>query len=134
MRAIHYLLLACVFLSGCATAGSHSKAVKSDEGDRITVGKVQREIRVGMSAAKVAEILGSPNIVTTDEQRREVWIYDKFATDVSYSSSEGGVWLVIGAVSGTSGAASKTQRTLTIIIKFDEDKQVRDFAYHSSSF
>jgi hypothetical protein len=26
------------------------------------------------------------------------------------------------------------QRTLTIVIKFDEDQRVRDFAYRSSSF
>jgi len=32
------------------------------------------------------------------------------------------------------GGASKSQRTLTIIIKFDEDEKVRDFAYHTSRF
>ena len=81
-----------------------------------------------------AETLGSPNIVSTDENRLEVWIYDKIATDVSYSNNEGGVWLVIAGVSGSSGASSTSQRTLTIVIKFDQDKKVRDFAYHSSSF
>jgi hypothetical protein len=47
----------------------------------MTVGKVQKEIRVEMSSADVAQALGSPNIVSTDEERREVWIYDKIATD-----------------------------------------------------
>ena len=32
------------------------------------------------------------------------------------------------------GAASTSQRTLTIIIKFDRDQRVRDFAYHTSRF
>jgi hypothetical protein len=32
------------------------------------------------------------------------------------------------------GAASTSQRTLTVIIKFDESSRVRDFAYRSSSF
>ena len=49
--------------------------------DRLTVGKVQGEVKVGMPASQVAELLGSPNIVTTDEKRREVWIYDKVSTD-----------------------------------------------------
>ena len=34
----------------------------------------------------------------------------------------------------TAGAASTTQKTLTVIIKFDQDKKVRDFAYHASKF
>ena len=134
MRKIWCLFLSFLFLSGCSTASSHLNQVKSDAGDRITVGKVQREIRVGMSSAQVIEVLGSPNVVSTDENRLEVWVYDKIATDVSYSSSNGGVWLLIAAVGGNSGAASTSQRTLTVVIKFDADKKVRDFAYHSSSF
>ncbi|MGD0336818.1 MAG: hypothetical protein ABSB18_06965 [Candidatus Omnitrophota bacterium] len=134
MKKIVYLFLSFLFLSGCSTASSHLSQVKSDAGDRITVGKVQREIRIGMPSAKVIEVLGSPNIVSTDENRLEVWVYDKIATDVSYSNSNGGVWLILGAVGGNSGAASTSQRTLTIVIKFDADKKVRDFAYHSSSF
>jgi outer membrane protein assembly factor BamE (lipoprotein component of BamABCDE complex) len=99
-----------------------------------------------MSGAEVAQVLGAPNIVSTDELRREVWIYDKFSTDVVYSTSNGGVAALIfggggsvGAGAGSSvgrstGAASTTQKTLTVIIKFDEAKKVRDFAYHTSSF
>jgi len=34
----------------------------------------------------------------------------------------------------SAGAASTSQRTLTVIIKFDNDKKVRDFAYHTSKF
>lgn len=134
MRKMTYCVLSFLFLSGCSTAGSHLKSVQSDAGDRVTVGKVQREIRVGMPSSQVIEVLGSPNIVSTDENRLEVWVYDKIATDVSYSNSNGGVWLILGAVGGNSGATSTSQRTLTIVVKFDADKKVRDFAYHSSSF
>jgi len=128
------LILSLVFFMGCATAGTHRKRVMDDSADRLTVGKVQKEIRIGMSGAQVVEALGSPNIVSTDENSLEVWIYDKFATNVTQSSSEGGVWLILGGVSGSSGSASQSQRTLTVVIKFDADKKVRDFAYHSSSF
>ena len=36
--------------------------------------------------------------------------------------------------SKSAGASSTTQRTLTIIIKFDEENKVRDFAYRQSTF
>jgi len=32
------------------------------------------------------------------------------------------------------GAATVSQRTLTVIVKFDTDKRVRDYAYHASRF
>ena len=99
--------------------------------DRVTVGVVQREIGIGMSGSEVAQVLGSPNIVSTDEYRREVWIYDKIATDVVYSESSN-TWIFGDA--RASGAASRSQRTLTVIIKFDESNHVMDFAYHTSRF
>lgn len=137
-------------LAGCVSTEQHRAAVSNPVGDRVTVGTVQREIRVGMSSADVVQVLGSPNMVTTDDLRRENWIYDKIATETAYSTSQGGVSvLMLGGVVGaagllgggiapgygqSSGAASTTQRTLTIIIKFDDTKRVRDFAYRSSSF
>jgi outer membrane protein assembly factor BamE (lipoprotein component of BamABCDE complex) len=120
-------------LAGCQSAQQHSANV-NQAGDRLTVGTVQKEIRVGMSGAEVAAVLGSPNVVTTDENRREVWVYDKVSTTSAYSTSTGGATILILGVSGTAGAASTSQRTLTVIIKFDENKKVRDFAYHASSF
>ena len=32
------------------------------------------------------------------------------------------------------GTSSVSQRTLTVIVKFDADKRVRDYAYHASRF
>lgn len=129
------LLLLIIFsVSGCYSASSHRKAVQDDEGNRITVGNVQRTVKIGMTSVEVLEALGSPNIVTTDEERREVWVYDKIATDVTQSSSGGFGTLILFGASSESASASKSQRTLTVIIKFDNDKKVRDFAYHTSRF
>ena len=145
-------LLACfasagVLLSaGCMTAGQHRDAVQDNSPAALSAGKVQREIRVGMAGSQVAEALGAPNIVTTDENRREVWVYDKVSTEISYSKSEGGLSALIlkgwssaagglgGSGSQAAGAESHSQRTLTVVIKFDENKLVRDFSYHQSSF
>ena len=48
-------------LVGC-TASQHVKDVRAEDSDRVTVGTVQKEIIIGMSAADVAAVLGSPNI------------------------------------------------------------------------
>jgi outer membrane protein assembly factor BamE (lipoprotein component of BamABCDE complex) len=132
MRIVNLFLVMCVFiLSGCASASYQRQQVQDDKGDRLTVGKVQKDINIGMSSADVIQTLGSPNVVTTDEERREVWVYDKIATDIVYSDSSAGLKFL---TSGRSGAVSRNQRTLTVVIKFDSDKRVRDFAYHTSSF
>lgn len=146
MKAYLVSLIAVLTLAGCI-AQHHRKSVRDDSGDRVTVGTVQKEIRVGMSGADVAQVLGSPNIVSTDEERREVWIYDKISTERAFSSSAGGIASLVlisritdvllggsGGMSASSEASSTSQRTLTVIIKFDEDKKVRDFAYHTSRF
>ena len=123
--------------AACTTAADHARDVANASAgdDRVTVGTVQREIRIGMSGAEVAAALGSPNVVTTDPKRRETWVYDRISTENVYSSSSGGVnALFLAGVRGSAGAARTTQRTLTIIIYYDESGRVRDFSYRSSSF
>lgn len=149
VNSVCYVLsgfLLIVLFTGCQTAAVHKQQVQDDSTDRVTVGTVQKEIRIGMSGAEVAQALGSPNIVSTDEERREVWIYDKIATDRAYSESRGGIGVLIlgfggsggglggGSASASAGASSTSQRTLTVIIKFDKEGKVRDFAYHTSRF
>ncbi|WP_312184034.1 hypothetical protein [Massilia timonae] len=133
-------------LVGCQSVSDHQQAVQTVADQRLTAGVVQKEIRVGMSSADVASVLGSPNLVSTDDERREVWVYDKISTERAYSNSSGGVnalFLGIGGAAGAAlgagtssnaGASSTSQRTLTVIIKFDKNSKVRDFAYHTSRF
>ncbi|MFA5168062.1 MAG: hypothetical protein WC530_05990 [Candidatus Omnitrophota bacterium] len=143
-------LLLVILTTGCVSASAHRQDVQDNGPNSLTVGKVQREIKLGMTNAQVAEILGSPNVVTTDEQRREVWVYDKIASEAAYSNSGasygGGVGaggapgssLILGGLGmgygKNAGAVSTTQKTLTVIIKFDLEGKVRDFAYNSSKF
>jgi outer membrane protein assembly factor BamE (lipoprotein component of BamABCDE complex) len=125
--------IACVLLA-LLTSACSSPPPEEAPADQLTVGKVQGEIKVGMSAAAVVEVLGSPNIITTDEQRRENWVYDKISTEhTSASTSTYGTLILMGG-SSRKGQSSTSQRTLTIIIKFDENKLVRDFAYNYTQF
>ena len=143
MRFLH-IALAAMLAASCMSASQHAAEVAEaqEAGDRLSVGTVQREIREGMTNAEVVEILGAPNMVTTDSKRRESWVYDRISTNRVHSDSSGSLliagWGKIGGLLGgaeqDAGASSTSQRTLTIIIKFDEEGLVRDFAYRSSSF
>lgn len=117
---------------------------------QMTLGLVQRDIKVGTSQADVAQILGSPNIVTQDADGKETWIYDKVSSITSYGSSGFGVnvggfgggfgWNGIGGGMGNvgynknGGTVQSNQKTLTVVLKFDNNHSVSSFSYHMSSF
>jgi outer membrane protein assembly factor BamE (lipoprotein component of BamABCDE complex) len=138
------LLVAC----GCQSGGDHQEALHSDQDREMTLGIAQREIKVGMSQADVAAALGSPNIVSKDSEGDEAWIYDKIATEVTYSkdtggASAGGATFVPGWILGLTGSAdyrksagakATTQKTLTVVIKFDKQGLVKNLSYHASKF
>lgn len=126
--------LAVLAVAGCSVNAQTVLRPAETGEQRLTVGTVQREIRKGMPAAGVAEALGAPNIVTTDEQGREVWIYDRIATERAYVDESGYAGLILAGYARQGGASAVSQRTLTVIVKFDADKRVRDYAYHASRF
>ena len=140
------VVVAVAFACGC----SHNKGLHSAKERKITLGLVQKHISEGVPAADVAAVLGSPNIVTRTDGK-ESWIYDKVAQESSYSQSEGdvsgtaagasmigGEAIAGGAVGGgygrKKGASASTQRTLTVVIRFDDNGRVEDYSYHVSSF
>lgn len=132
-------------LAGCMTLGDHRQALRDTSEEKLTLGVAQREIKAGMSQSEVAKALGSPNMVTRDRDNIETWIYDKVSTETAYSTSTGGVVALVlgggggiggigaGGLSQTSGATSRVQRTLTIILKF-KNNSVSEFTYNSTSF
>lgn len=137
-------------IGGCMSANQHYQQTHGTYERQMTLGLVQKGIQKGMSAGEVADVMGAPNIVTVDGEGCEVWVYDKISTDVTFSGSSasgfalilgggtsgnaGGGGLGYGGLSRSSGARSKTQRTLTVVIKYDAQHRVRDFAYHASRF
>ena len=126
-----------ILLSLIAIAPTMTACVRNTdtiETEKITVATAQREIKVGMSSADVVEVLGSPNMITTDSKHRETWVYDRVSTTVQSSNSGSGVWVLLFGAGKNTHSYSSTQRTLTIIVKFDEKGLVRDFAYRTSAF
>lgn len=128
-RQISTLLL--LLSMGCATM----PAPEPDPSERqLTVGVVQKEIREGMSQADVAEAIGSPNIVTRDRDGIETWIYDKISSEARQESQQGYATLILIGFSESSSRSSQSERTLTVIIKFDQNDEVTSFTYQASKF
>ena len=123
-------------LAACTTttAAQHQQQLGSTAEREMTVGIVQKEIHAGMSGEEVASALGSPNIVTRDAEGNETWVYDKVATEASYSQSATYGTLLLLGTSSAAGASAATQKTLTVVIKFDQDARVASFTYHASRF
>jgi outer membrane protein assembly factor BamE (lipoprotein component of BamABCDE complex) len=160
MKQLFYLFPLCAALAGCMTAAQHAQQLSSAHDRALTLGIVQTSVKPGVSAADVAAALGSPNIVTGDNQQHETWIYDKIATEASVSQDAGSIAAqlagneqlintgfgtttpdhgplsghIAGAYSKSAAAASITQRTLTVIIKFKNDHTVESVAYNSTRF
>lgn len=121
-------------LVACSSAAKHGESLPSSKAEQLTVGKVQKEIHTGMSQADVAEALGSPNIVSKDSKGQEVWIYDKMASEASYSNSSGYGTILLLGFNRSAGAESRSQRTLTVIIRYNQKGLVDSFSYHASKF
>ncbi len=115
----------------------------------LTLGVAQQRVKIGTSQTDVALALGSPNIITTDSDGKETWIYDKVSSVQSYNNNGFEVGLKLlgggygsqtagGGLIGTSygksaGNYQTNQKTLTIVIKFNNQK-VESFKYHMSNF
>ena len=143
-------VLCFVLLLAACSASYHESRLPEFEGKKLTAGVVQREIRRGMPQGDVAQSLGSPNIVSRDEAGRETWIYDRIATEASYSRSNAGAGFLggVGGMAGSvlllgiptgsydesSGASRTTQRTLTVVIKFDQRNLVETASFHATTF
>ena len=150
MEKIVKLFLVIIVLGLC-TISQFSLAKDAQVNETgLTVGMVQKSVCVGMNQSDLASVLGSPNIVTKDASDKEVWIYDKIGSIVSSSSSgfnigAGGLGGGIGG-DGLGGGLGfmgfkknksvcmATQKTLTVIIKFNCKQQIETISYHSSTF
>ena len=123
MKTITLISLSSIILFSCAPN------VPTNSND-LTLGAVQSKIYKGQSQAEVMDVLGSPNIVTKDTQGREVWTYDRISSDKN--SESGGFWFLFFGKSNASSSSSS--KSLTVIITFDDKKNILDFTYQSLKY
>ena len=125
------------------------KVIKSDPSTNLTLGLVQMTVREGASKNDIISSLGSPNMVTSSGSKNETWIYDRVSTDIQRENESGSAGLEVGfggsgdVVGGNIGAGAsskstgevvvRTQRTLTVIIKF-VDGIVSSYQTRATSF
>ncbi len=129
--------------AGCV---DHYAGLHSAKEREFTLGLVQSLVRGATTQAQVAETIGSPNIVTRNADGKEIWIYDRLATESSYSEEQSSAFVVGGGVvphggaggafnhSRRSGATATTQRTLTVVLVFGGDGRLESHTYHLSRF
>ena len=132
MKKITIISLTSIILFSCA-------ANKPDDSNNLTLGTVQSKISKGQSQSSVMDILGSPNIVTKDSQGREVWTYDRISSENDASSSF--VFYILNPISWFTGggtnsksSSSSSSKSLTVLITFDDNKNVLDFTYQSLKY
>ena len=110
----------------------------SAESNDFTLGKVQSQLKKGMSSSQVVSLLGSPNLVTSTKDGGEAWTYDKISQESESSS-------VSGAGAGSSGnffgifgggrsKSSNSSKNLTLIVKLNVEGIVTDFKYQSIKY
>lgn len=122
IKTIHSFIIFLVFLLSACQAPLATIPARQIETEKITLGSVQSKIKVGIANAEVIEIMGSPNIVTTNPDKTETWVYDKVMSEEEESSG----W--------SSEVKVKSTRTLIVTIKFNKDGKVRDVAYRQTSY
>ncbi len=133
IKPIVSIALTALALTACKSAQEHRQEVSSGP-STFSLGQVQTTIRQGMPQEQVVASLGSPNIVTNDEHGNETWVYDKISTESAHSSTAGGATLILLGFSSKAGASESSQKTLTVMVKFDNMKRVSSVNYHQSKF
>jgi outer membrane protein assembly factor BamE (lipoprotein component of BamABCDE complex) len=124
-------MVSLLFLGACTM----TPAPVDNRNSALTQGNVQLNLKVGETKkTEVLEVFGAPNITTRDGSGQEVWTYQRHAT-VQQSSTQSNFWtiLLVGGGSSASGF-SQTSRTITLIIKFNDQDVVSDFRSRTSDF
>lgn len=117
----------------------------------LSYGAVTSQVVRGKTTqSDLLQLFGGPNISTVDNDGVETWIYERSVTQTDVSSRNQswqaaanlGVFFgqaSAGAQGGTaqSSAASSTAssfRSLTVWVKFGEDRRVKDYSVRASQF
>ena len=123
-------------------------------------GRVKKNVTTQL---ELLEMFGGPNIMTTDQDGTEVWMYDKTTSITSSTYSSSGTntrnnqvalmarffGLDVASWEGSGGVGSqqrdtsdnqgsntitRTIKTITFIVKFNQDSTVKDYAVRQASY
>lgn len=117
----------------------------------LSYGAITAVVKKGVTTqADLVALFGGPNITTLDSDGSETWVYERTASETSATSQANvtvqarnlDVFFGLGFVGkGTADTQSSGRTTvtrsiksLTVIIKFNPDKTVKDFSARASYF
>jgi hypothetical protein len=138
-----------------ASPATASAASPRMQASALSYGAVTTQVlRNKTTQLEILENFGGPNISTTDADGAEVWVYERSVTqtDIATQSKDyqGAVNLGVsfgfphfgGSAGGSAGLAKSSvqssstagTRTLTVIVKFNADKTVKDYSARATTF
>ena len=119
------------FIAGCSNP-------PQKESSRMTLGSVQLVVEKGANQTEIMKTLGAPNIISKDKQGRETWTYDRITRESLNKSRAGfgfgGLFGWLWGGTSSKSTSSRSTKSLTAIITFDDSKNVIDYAYQSLEF
>jgi outer membrane protein assembly factor BamE (lipoprotein component of BamABCDE complex) len=128
------ILISFTLLAGCSTNSGPLVSIpsRSMETQRLAVGAAQM-LKVGSTSERVIELLGSPNVVSNNEDGLETWVYDKVSKETEVVRTSDGGWLFTPKQQ-QSVVSVVGERTLIVVIKFDKDQRVSNVRYRQTSY
>ena len=117
----------------------------------LSYGAITTTVKKGTTTqADLVSLFGGPNIATLDSDGTETWVYEKTASETTTTGQQTvtaqaerldvffGLGLVVKAAgirqSNASTTVSHSIKTLTVVIKLNQDKTVKDFSARASYF
>ena len=131
MKNYNSILVALLLVVGCSNAPRETTS-------KLTLGLAQSTVTKGANQSEIIKVLGAPNIISKDKSGNETWTYDRISRDAQSNSRAGAGfgalfgWVFAGGSSSSS--SNMSNKSLTVIITFDDNKNVIDYAYQSLEF
>ena len=131
MKNYNSILVALLLVVGCSNAPRETTS-------KLPLGLAQSTVTKGANQSEIIKVLGAPNIISKDKSGNETWTYDRISRDAQSNSRTGaGFGALFGwafAGGSSSSSSSMSNKSLTVIITFDDNKNVIDYAYQSLKF
>ena len=116
MKKKYLTLLSFLLLSACSNAPQQTST-------NLTLGLVQSSVSKGANQVEITKVLGAPNIISRAR---------KSSSMAGFGFGAIGTWL--GAGGGSRASDTSSSKSLTVIITFDDNKNVLDYAYQGLEF
>lgn len=130
MKALLIVTMSAMMFGCASQTATPLLDARQVETQKITLGAVQSQLHEGSSSAEVIAALGPPNIVATNPDKTETWVYDKTFTETEISAS--GINLPFSG--SATGAKAKSSRSLIVTIKYNKQKTVESIQYRQTSY